>query len=133
MNIMNRVKALMHAKGISRADLVKLSGLKKTTVYRLFEDGIDDSKIRIETLAPVAKALDTNVDFLLGKEDAELPTSLTEATKTLYEKLSPAREQLAKVTNIIKKLPNLTDKQIQMISSLVESYDVGQSLDNDEK
>lgn len=133
MNIMNRVKALMHAKGISRADLVKLSGLKKTTVYRLFEDGIDDSKIRIETLAPIAKALDTNVDFLLGKEDAEIPESLTEATKILYEKLSPTREQLEKVTNIIKKLPKLTNKQIQMIASLVESYDVGQSLDNDEK
>lgn len=66
MLIMDRIRKIMGEKNLSRADLVKLSGLKKTTVYRLFEEGVDDSKIRIGTLAPIAKALSVNIDYVIN-------------------------------------------------------------------
>lgn len=122
MDIMKRVKAVMHSKGISRAELVKLSGLKKTTVYRLFEDGIDDSKIRIETLAPIAKALDVDLDYLLGKEDAEIPPSLLAAAKKVYEQTKDIKFQLETTTKIIEKIATLTNDQIYQLNLYIKMF-----------
>ena len=120
--IMDRIKAIMQTKGITKADLVRLSGLKKPTVYRIFDEKIDGSKIRIETLAPIAKALDVELNFLLGKEDASIPPSLLKASKDIYENSKGMREQLEKTIKIVEKLSTLNSEQIKQMELFINMF-----------
>lgn len=122
MTIMERIKKIMDEKNLTKADLVRLSGLKKPTIYRIFDESIDGSKIRIETLAPIAKALDVDLDYLLGKEPVNVPPSFMEMTQKIYEATNGARKQVEEISKILEKLPKLSEEQIYQLNLYIKLF-----------
>ena len=71
MDIIDRVLALMDKQGISKAELQKMSGLKKSTFYNIFDNKTNPDKIKLETMRPIAEALNTTLDFHITGKDSQ--------------------------------------------------------------
>ncbi len=71
MSIGNRIKAKRKELNMSVDELAKQLGKDRSTVYR-YEKG-DIEKLPIDILEPIAKALDTTPQYLMGWEEAKKP------------------------------------------------------------
>jgi repressor LexA len=70
MNVGKRIKARRNELNISVDELAKILNKNRTTVYR-YEKG-DISNLPVDILEPLAKALDTTPQYLMGWENNEL-------------------------------------------------------------
>ena len=68
MSLKNRVLDQMEKLGISKAELVRLSGVKKSTVYTFFQR---DTELQLETLRPIASALKVSLEYLIYGEEKQ--------------------------------------------------------------
>lgn len=57
------LKNEMALKGITKADLVKKTGLSRGTVYTVLQDGGNDNNYTIDNLLKVARAIGLKVAF----------------------------------------------------------------------
>lgn len=62
MDIITRLTEKMNNKNLNKMELARISGIKKSTVYNIFNG---KHNIKLETLRPIAKALDTTLDYLI--------------------------------------------------------------------
>lgn len=84
MELRERIQAEMDAKGMTRADLISLTGLKKSTVYMFFQRNID---LSLESVKAIANAFNVTLDYLItGKETTQEPQK--PYAMELYEGLS---------------------------------------------
>lgn len=68
--VKDRILTLLQEKNISKAELQKLSGLKKSTLYNVFDKKTNTDNLNLETLKSIAKALNVTIDYLIyGKEN----------------------------------------------------------------
>jgi len=95
--IAERILKLLDERGLTKSDLLKLTGLKKSTLYYLFSDINHMENIQLETLRPIATALGVSLDFIAtGKEpsmepqEAEKPYMLE-----LFDSLSEENKRVA--------------------------------------
>ena len=77
---------IMEKRGINANELAKVSGVPKSTVYNLVKGEVDPSKIYVDHIVKIAKALDVTVEELYGHKIPE-PTpqrmSLTDDEREL--------------------------------------------------
>lgn len=95
MELINRILAVMQERNLSKADLHRLSGLKKSTFYNIFDEKTNPSKIQLDTIRAIADALNTSLDYLMtGKESQTITGSFRANTiisigrggkRTVYE------------------------------------------------
>ena len=71
MELINRILALMQEQNLSKADLHRLSGLKKSTFYNVFDEKTNPSKIQLGTIRAIADALNTSLDYLMTGKDSQ--------------------------------------------------------------
>lgn len=67
----NRMRAAREASGLSFEDLSKLVGMSKSTLQRYETGGIKN--MPIDSVIPLAKALNVSVEYLLGNLKDDLP------------------------------------------------------------
>ena len=83
--------ALMHAKGISRARLSALSGISPTTLNRIINGQV--LHVKGPQMEAIARALGTNVPSVFDSAQARLPLSLAirpdEAGESITKLLDP--------------------------------------------
>ena len=72
MELINRILALMQEQNLSKADLHRLSGLKKSTFYNVFDEKTNPSKIQLDTIRAIADALNTSLDYLMTGKDSQI-------------------------------------------------------------
>lgn len=111
MDVIDRVLDLMKQQGISKGDLLRLSGLKRSTFYNIFDPKTNADKIKLDTMRPIAAALNTTLDYLItGKTTQSINESFNPNTiisigrngqRTVYE-ISDDDAQL--VDAFLKKL-----------------------------
>ena len=83
MTIIDRLNYELRQKGITKHQLSKLSGVKRATIYNIFNENVD---IKLNSLIEIAKILKVSLDYLVY--------GVTENTKKLpriamlYEDLS---------------------------------------------
>ncbi len=65
---------LMHAKGITRAQLSAMSGISATTLNRIINGQV--LHVKIPQMQAIAKALNTNISSIFETVPSELPLSL---------------------------------------------------------
>ena len=71
MELIDRILALMQEQNLSKADLHRLSGLKKSTFYNVFDEKTNPSKIQLDTIRAIADALNTSLDYLMTGKDSQ--------------------------------------------------------------
>lgn len=71
MELINRILVLMQEQNLSKADLHRLSGLKKSTFYNVFDEKTNPSKIQLDTIRAIADALNTSLDYLMTGKDSQ--------------------------------------------------------------
>jgi len=74
MSIGERLRSARKQKGLTIAELAKLLGVAPITVSRYETNKREPD---IETLKKLSDILDVSVDYLLGKEDVKIATSLS--------------------------------------------------------
>ncbi len=65
MGLIDRIVTKMQQLNITKAELQKKSGLKKSTFYNIFDKKTNTEKIKLETIRAIAIALNTTLDFLI--------------------------------------------------------------------
>ncbi len=82
---------LMHAKGITRAQLSAMSGISATTLNRIINGQV--LHVKIPQMQAIAKALNTNISSIFETVPSELPLSLAirpdEAGNSITKHLTP--------------------------------------------
>lgn len=95
MDIVTRLTEKMNNKNLNKMELARISGIKKSTVYNIFNGKYN---IKLETLRPIAKALDTTLDYLItGREQQYQPHTLTDDEKyllALFNELAESSQKL---------------------------------------
>lgn len=114
MNIIDRIVELMNKQGVSKKDLLKLTGLSKSTFYYLFSDTINENKISLETIRPIAKALNTTLDYLIFGEDEKKPDNKLTGLKLEFA--------LNNVGISFDDLDKLSDEQAGLIASTLKNF-----------
>lgn len=71
MELIDRILLLMQQQNLSKADLHRLSGLKKSTFYNVFDEKTNPAKIQLETIRAIADALNTTLDYLMTGRDTQ--------------------------------------------------------------
>lgn len=74
MDLINRILTLMQEQNLSKADLHRLSGLKKSTFYNVFDEKTNPSKIQLDTIRAIADALNTSLDYLMTGKESQMVT-----------------------------------------------------------
>lgn len=114
MSVIERIKAIMEKRGLTRADLVNLSGLKKSTVYSLFSTKVNEEKIELETIRAISRVLNVTMDYLIYGEEKEKPTS-----KLVSLKLEMA---LNEVGMKMSDLDDLDSDQTKLIVAALKGF-----------
>ena len=71
MSIKDRILNLMEQKGLTKADLFRLvPELKRSTFYNIFDSKTNPKNITLDTIRPIAKALDTTLDYIINGIEA---------------------------------------------------------------
>ena len=68
MSIKDRIEKVLIQKGLTKAELADLSGVKRTTIYSCFQR---NTELQLDTLRLVAKTLDVSLDYLVYGEENE--------------------------------------------------------------
>jgi|GEM_PF-7029154 len=113
MAVIERIQKLMDEQTKTRADLMRLSGLEKPTVYSLFLSDRKNADIRAETLHKIAKALNTTVGFLLTGEENAL-----ENLHTLFQPIGTGHLTIPPATTPEKLLADLEEAEQYAQASL---------------
>lgn len=85
----SRLLNLMHSKKLSYQDLADITHINKATLQRYFTGR--SKKIPIERIWPIAFALDTTPNYLMGDTDDPSPSYATSSSYTITGK--PTIEQ----------------------------------------
>lgn len=111
MELIDRILMLMQKQNLSKADLHRLSGLKKSTFYNLFDEKTNPDKIQLDTIRAIADALNTTLDYLMtGKDTQTVMGSFSAHTiisigrggkRTIY---NMSDEDAAIVDNLLERL-----------------------------
>lgn len=76
--VKGRILKLLKEKNMTKADLLKMSNLKKSTLYNVFDEKTDIGNVNLETLKSIANALNVSLDLLVsGKEEFSNYVSIT--------------------------------------------------------
>ena len=62
--VKERIISLLNKKNISKAELQKLSGLKKSTFYNIFDDKTNSDNLCLKTLKALSNVLKTRILLL---------------------------------------------------------------------
>ena len=83
MEAIKRIEQEMMKKGISKLKLSKLSGVKRSTIYNIFNGNVE---IKIEALRKISKVLNVSLDYLVfGTEKKPTVHHMLQ----LYNELTP--------------------------------------------
>ena len=63
--VKERIISLLNKKNISKAELQKLSGLKKSTFYNVFDDKTNSDNLCLKTLKALSNVLNVSIDYLV--------------------------------------------------------------------
>lgn len=133
MRIVKRLQNLMEKNNVSRADLVKLTGMKKSTLYRLFDEDINESKILIETLKPLARALNSTLDDLVygTEEELEYLFSYNYLKADNINNISIYEREI--IIDILDKFPfsgygSILLSPQEILQKFIEAYGAGNSI-----
>ena len=116
MNIGQRIKSRRKELKMSADELGKRLGKDRSTIYR-YENG-DIENLPIDILEPIADALDTTPQYLMGWNDQSNPQK---------EKQSTERELSIKKREFMQKVAEMSDDQIarlEQILALVENTEI---------
>lgn len=108
MNLIDRITQLMIEKNISKADLYRLTGLKKSTLYNIFDKKTNTDKVKLDTIKAIAKALDTTVDYLMfgnvrNESEKQIPQILINYELLTNEGKKKADEYISDLLKIYAK------------------------------
>lgn len=108
MNLIDRINQILKEKNISKADLYRMTGLKKSTLYNVFDKKTNPDKIKLDTIKAIASALNVTVDYLMfGKTDtainAQIPLILINYELLTDEGKKKADDYISDLLRIYKK------------------------------
>ncbi|AXY24941.1 hypothetical protein CL176_02255 [Suicoccus acidiformans] len=87
MKISDRIRAALHNKGITQAELSKLTGISKSVISEWLSDKYEPKQDKIYIMA---EALDVSPSWLFGISDQM--ESVNDIT-SIYEQLEPERQK----------------------------------------
>ena len=90
-----RILNLLKEKHMTKADVLKKSNLKKSTLYNIFDEKTDVKNINIETMREICSALNTTLDYIInGNEELKYgsPNKQTENTIRLIARGGKVKE-----------------------------------------
>ena len=90
-----RILNLLKEKHMTKADVLKKSNLKKSTLYNIFDEKTDVKNINIETMKEICSALNTTLDYIInGNEELKYgsPNKQTENTIRLIARGGKVKE-----------------------------------------
>ena len=67
MSIIDRILNLMNEQNITKADLYRLveQEVKRSTFYNIFDKKTNPYNLTLDTIRPIAKALNTTIDYIV--------------------------------------------------------------------
>lgn len=79
-----RILNLLKEKQMTKADILKKSNLKKSTLYNIFDEKTDVKNINIETMKEICSALNTTLDYIIdGNEELKYGSSNKQTENTI--------------------------------------------------
>ena len=82
LSLKEKLLKLLFERNMSKADLLRLSNLKKSTFYNIFDEKTDDNNLNLDTVKQLAKALNISIDYLIDEEDTSyLPKNIIPVKK----------------------------------------------------
>lgn len=83
LSLKEKLLQLLNERNMSKADLLRLSNLKKSTFYNIFDEKTDENNLNLDTVKELAKALNVSLDYLIDDESTEpLPSNIIPVKKT---------------------------------------------------
>lgn len=82
LSLKEKLLKLLFERNMSKADLLRLSNLKKSTFYNIFDEKTDENNLNLDTVKQLAKALNVSIDYLIDEEDTSyLPKNIIPVKK----------------------------------------------------
>ena len=82
LSLKEKLLKLLFERNMSKADLLRLSNLKKSTFYNIFDEKTDENNLNLDTVKQLAKALNISIDYLIDEEDTSyLPKNIIPVKK----------------------------------------------------
>lgn len=82
LSLKEKLLKLLFERNMSKADLLRLSNLKKSTFYNIFDEKTDENNLNLDTVKQIAKALNVSIDYLIDEEDTSyLPKNIIPVKK----------------------------------------------------
>lgn len=69
LTLKEKLLKLLDERNMSKADLLRLSNLKKSTFYNIFDVKTDENNLNLDTVKQIAKALNVSIDYLIDEND----------------------------------------------------------------
>lgn len=113
MNIGQRIKQRRKELKMSGEELANLLGKNRSTVFR-YENG-EIENLPLDVLEPVAKALQTTPQYLMGWEEVQKNNDII---ADIVVKLRTDEEFL----ELVKTLNNLDEKKIQGVKQMLSAF-----------
>lgn len=85
MTLKDRIIYQLEKQNLSKADLIRLSGVKKSTIYTFFQR---NTELQLDTLRPIATALAVSLEYLIYGKEGTKPNKAS-YIQELYDALSP--------------------------------------------
>lgn len=101
MTLAERLEQELKKRNMTKIELSQLTGVKKSTIYNIFNEVYD---VKLETLRTIAEGLNVSIDYLvMGDESKNKQAEKPEILK-LYELMSPLEQErlLAYAEGIVK-------------------------------
>jgi len=109
-----RLRSLREIRGLKQADVADKAGIERST-YRGYENPIKQREPNTETLARIAKALNTTTDYLLGVTEQILP--LLHDSKNMDPVEMQARRE---IEELFSRKNVLTGENIRLIADFTK-------------
>lgn len=82
--IKTRILNLLKEKEMTKADILKKSNLKKSTLYNVFDEKTDIKNINLETITAICSALNTTLDYIIdGNDELKYGSSKNQCENTI--------------------------------------------------
>ena len=119
MRVGERIKSRRKEIGLSAEQVAKELGVSPATVYRY--ESNDIMNMRIDKLAPIAKALRTTPAYLMGWEDDKKENPPAESQRILESVNSS--ENIDLLLHIIKNEASLSREQLLKLQGFVSALE----------
>lgn len=112
MTAIDRILKLLQEQKITKYELHKLSGIKRSTIYSIFDPKTSIDNVKSEHIKAIAKALNVSVDYLMeGEEFTYKPMDNTNTVSIVLEDVGTLTYHFSpeKLKAIIAILNNMTE------------------------